>query len=191
MSGNSPLDQDGLLDAGACLTAPGSQGSAPQPPAASSPDGADPSRWPSVVWDDDGYPVAEEDGFAQWRALPPDLTKAARFLLDELPFAATRCCCSCWIEDAYDIRYRNRPLRRIHFSTGGWSGAESLMALIESRYDTQHFMELWRRGGHYVFEIPKRIFGDSDGSPKGGDAEGGSVHDSAGRQASPDQSGAA
>jgi hypothetical protein len=119
-------------------------------------------RWPSVEWDDDGYPLAESDDFAGWDNLSLDFVKAARFLLDELPFAATQCCCACSVEDGFDELFGDRRVKRIEFSTGGWSGAESLIGFIESRLDTRHFMLSWRRGGHYVFEIPKRFYAEGE-----------------------------
>jgi hypothetical protein len=113
-------------------------------------------RWPAIEWDDDGYPVGEDDDFADYASLPLDFEAAARFLLAELPAAATQCCCWCEVTD--DVDYMGgKQVRRITFSTGGWSGAESLIAFIERRMDTAHFMVSWRRGGHYVFEVPKRL----------------------------------
>lgn len=107
--------------------------------------------WPAVEWDD-GYPVDEE--FDDYAGLPLDFVKAGRFLLAELPAAAEHCCASCRVTDMEDDY--GRPIKRIDFSTGGWSGAESLMAFIESRIDTNYFKMSWRRGGHYVFDIPQR-----------------------------------
>lgn len=109
--------------------------------------------WPEVEWDG-GYPVAEDDDFQTWRDLPFNFHKAAQFLLIELPIAAENCCASCDVEDAADLF--GKPVKLINFSTGGWSGAESLIGLIERRIDTSRFMLSWRRGGHYVFEIPVR-----------------------------------
>jgi hypothetical protein len=82
-----------------------------------------------------------------------DFGEAARFVLRELPRAAENCCAWCSVHDRAD-RYDGEPIKRIRFSTGGWSGAESLIGFIQSRFDTSHFMQSWQRGGHYVFEIP-------------------------------------
>jgi len=103
------------------------------------------------VWDDNGYPTAEDDDFLAYAGLPLDFQRAAEFILTELPRAAEHCCAWCGVTDAVD--FMDHPVKRIEFSTGGWSGAESLIGFIESRFDTRHFMESWRRGGHYVFEI--------------------------------------
>ena len=109
--------------------------------------------WPSVEWEE-GYPTAEDDEFLTWDGLQLDFQKAAAFVLHELPSAAENCCASCAAYDSFDAI--GRAVWRIEFSTGGWSGAESLMSFIRSRADTRHFMESWKRGGHYVFEIPER-----------------------------------
>lgn len=110
--------------------------------------------WPEVEWDE-GYPTAEDDDFAAWNRFPYNFRQAAKFLLRELPKASEFCCASCGVVDALDDLFGAKPVKRIEFSTGGWSGAESLIAFIEKRFDTQHFMLSWKRGGHYVFEIPE------------------------------------
>lgn len=38
----------------------------------------------------------------------------------------------------------------IHFSTGGWSGAEALIAAILCNPLLSYYLETWRRGGHYT-----------------------------------------
>ena len=111
-----------------------------------------PDAWPCVEWED-GYPTAEDDDFMAWSSLPLDFRHAAQFLLRELPEAAANCCAFCSVVDATDD-IMGKPVKLIEFATGGWSGAESLIAFIESRPDTGRFMLSWRRGGHYVFEIP-------------------------------------
>jgi hypothetical protein len=108
-----------------------------------------PDDWPAIEWED-GCPVDEE--FDDYAGLPIDIEKAGRFLLCELPEAAENCCASCEVTDSVDAL--ERPVKRIAFSTGGWSGAESLIGFIESRFDTKHLMVSWRRGGHYLFEVP-------------------------------------
>lgn len=107
---------------------------------------------PEVEYDD-GYPVDED--FVGVTALSPklSLSAGAEWLLRELPRAAEHMCCSCDVKLGKE-RLFGKSVARIHFSTGGWSGAESLMSLIERRVDLSYFMESWRRGGHYVFEVP-------------------------------------
>lgn len=108
------------------------------------------SEWPGIEYDD-CYPV--DEGFADFTATEPKLSfeDAGAWLLRELPRAAEFMCCSCRITRGKDIM--GKPVDRIHFSTGGWSGAESIIALIGRRIDLHHMLVSWRRGGHYVFEV--------------------------------------
>lgn len=111
-------------------------------------------EWPSIEYEG-GYPV-DEDFKAFTRNRPPlDFVKAARWLYVELPRACDHMCCWCNVADATE-EYGDKPVKLIEFSTGGWSGAESIIALIERRFDLSHFMMSWKRGGHFVFEIPVR-----------------------------------
>lgn len=105
--------------------------------------------WPSVEWED-GYPTAEDDDFMAWDGLPINFKLAARFVVEALSDAANNCCASCDID-------RTEKALHVRFSTGGWSGAESLINFIEGRPDTEYFMMSWRRGGHYEFEIPAHL----------------------------------
>lgn len=109
------------------------------------------SNWPEIEYED-CYPVDED--FADWTSTQPPLSfkDAGEWLLRELPRAAEYMCCSCRITRGKDIM--DKPVHRIHFSTGGWSGAESIIRLIGRRVDLKHLMLSWRRGGHYVFEVP-------------------------------------
>lgn len=108
-----------------------------------------PDAWPEIEYEE-SYPVDED--FEAIKALPYDFVKAAAWLYAELPRAAENMPCGCWIEDNKSII--GKPVKLINFSTYGWSGAEAITALIESRYDLRYFMLKWQRGGHYVFELP-------------------------------------
>lgn len=133
-----------------------------EPASGLAPTGVDPSReWPEVEWEE-CYPTAEDDDFAAWDGLPLDFNEAAKFLLRELPRAADNCCAWGTVQDAYAFDDMDRPCKLIKFSTGGWSGAESLIGFIGSRFDTKHFMLSWRRGGHYEFEIPEQFYAPRD-----------------------------
>jgi hypothetical protein len=132
--------------------------------------------WPEVEWEE-GYPIAEDDDFLAWDALPLDFGEAAKFILRELPIAAENCCASCSVHDRAD-RYTGEAIKRIRFSTGGWSGAESLIGFIESRFDTRHFMESWRRGGHYVFEVPAHFLAQGIEARRATTTQIGVVHES-------------
>lgn len=142
--------------------------------------------WPQIEYED-GYPIDED--FAFWVDNHNPLIsfhRGARWILDELPRAAENMACFCKISDGHDIA--DKPVKLVNFSTGGWSGAESIIALINRRFDLNHFMLSWERGGNYVFEIPLYFLSDSDGNPKGEDGEAASSQsdDSAGRKASPE-----
>ena len=102
---------------------------------------------------EDCYPVDEE--FASITATEPPLSikGGAEWLLAELPRAAENMPCFCDVKGGKDL-VTKKPVRLIHFSTGGWSGAESIIALIQRRVDLRYHMLSWRRGGHYVFEVP-------------------------------------
>ena len=112
------------------------------------------AEWPSFEYED-GYPADEEFSAFEIGKLPLDFHQAAAWLVRELPRAAENMCCFCTERDAIDNR--GRHARIFEFSTGGWSGAESIIALINRRFDMHHFMLSWQRGGHYVFEIPERF----------------------------------
>lgn len=112
------------------------------------------SGWPSIDYEE-CYPVDED--FVAWGNVtspPLDLTLAGEWLLRELPRACEYMCCSCKVNRSADDF--GNPVQHIYFSTSGWSGAESIIALINRRVDLKRLMLSWRRGGHYVFEIPIR-----------------------------------
>ena len=61
---------------------------------------------------------------------------------------------SIWWMPAWGIR---RTQRRLYLSTGGWSGNEDIMGALEG--NDVFFGLYWvssRRGGHYVFDVPRR-----------------------------------
>lgn len=107
--------------------------------------------WPPIEYEE-GYPIDED--FTAFTATEPPLNfaKAGAWLLSELPRAAEHMCCACDIRRGKDIM--GKPVMRISFSTSGWSGAESIIALINRRIDMRRQMLRWQRGGHYVFEVP-------------------------------------
>ncbi len=109
--------------------------------------------FPSIEYDD-CYPEDEE--FLAFNDVPLSFEKAARWLLEELPRAEQHMTCFCSVVDDF-CDDAGRPCYKIAFSTGGWSGAESIISLIERRVDMGHFMASWRRGGHYTFEIPMHL----------------------------------
>jgi hypothetical protein len=79
---------------------------------------------------------------------------ASRFLLETLPgLCGQISCCSCAVESATDAL--NRPIKRVSFSTGGWSGAEDLIDAMLSHFWIKQLHCEWRRGGHFVFDVPQ------------------------------------
>lgn len=106
--------------------------------------------WPEIEYDDDGYPT--DESIAAVAALPLDFKEARSFARRELERCAEMCCASYNEDAAEDIV--GKKVIHASFSTGGWSGAETLMGLMQSRRDIAHAMLSWRRGGHYVFEFP-------------------------------------
>lgn len=114
------------------------------------------SPWPEIEWDD-CYPTDRSIKKARrfFRANELDFKQAAAFLLRELPKCAENCCASCRVDDGTDDF--GHSVKRIQFSTGGWSGAEELVGVIEERFDMRHYWVSWHRGGHYVFEVPPEL----------------------------------
>jgi len=52
----------------------------------------------------------------------------------------------------------DRPCLRYVFSTGGWSGNESIVAAIEANQIVQMVGAWsWRRGGHYEYRFPDAL----------------------------------
>lgn len=109
--------------------------------------------WPEIEYEE-CYPVDED--FAAWGDLsspPLSMKLAGEWLLRELPRAAEHMCCSCRVRKGKDKGIMGKLVMLIEFSTGGWSGAEAIIGLINRRFDLRRHMLSWRRGGHYVFEV--------------------------------------
>lgn len=107
------------------------------------------NAWPEIEYAD-GYPVDED--FRAIANLPYSFVNAREWLLRELPRACQFMCCQCTVRRGKSIT--GKPVWRINFSTMGWSGAESIIGLINDRLDLNYHKLSWRRGGHYVFEVP-------------------------------------
>lgn len=107
------------------------------------------NAWPAIEYDD-CYPVDED--FSAFADLPLSFVHAQEWLLRELPRACEWMCCRCDVRRGKNIM--GKPVWRINFNTSGWSGAESIISLINRRPDLRLQMLSWRRGGHYVFEVP-------------------------------------
>ncbi|WP_375248337.1 hypothetical protein [Sphingomonas sp.] len=186
MSGNSPLEQEAPQDAGACLTAPGSHASH-EAPKGLRPSGFDPSRYHAQqrLWlqgmqhyQRSGWVIVHKVG-RKWVSLR-------------------------WEEGNYDAG--RVELGATVLDAGGYASNEKLYASPEA-YEAERNLDLsWRAlltAINNSYSRPKHltaakiakiaaIFRDSDGSGEAGETGTGSTEgDSAGRQASTDQSGAA
>lgn len=104
---------------------------------------------------EEGYP--SEEWIDKFNSLPPGSIRpneADDFLVNRLPeIAKTISCMQVIIGDAKDD-YGDRPLKRIEYITGGWSGAEDLIGAMLSQFWIKHRHSLWKRGGYFVFEVP-------------------------------------
>lgn len=49
------------------------------------------------------------------------------------------------------------PMKRIAFSTGGWSGAEAFINAVTGNYWLYRYVSGGAPGGHYVFHVPTEI----------------------------------
>jgi hypothetical protein len=151
-------------DDGRVPSAPGSQGSAPQPPTASSPAGADPSRAL------DQFHLAQERARAiakvAERAAPAE--RAAQWLFQYGP--------NCIGKDAGAVSWT--PVFA-NACPGAKEAAQYIRDAIMMMLPTiiAEAGDLAEADMHRLMHL---LPSDSDGSPKGGDAEGGSVHDGAG-----------
>ena len=104
--------------------------------------------------DPDGYPT--EEALERIKVWP---IKTMRDAADAMDFSGTL-----WsYPDAWTVveRYEDPdwpgspPKRQYTFSTGGWSGNESVVSAIEENQMLQILGPWsWRRGGHYVYRFP-------------------------------------
>jgi hypothetical protein len=100
---------------------------------------------------DDGYPSeAELEKIKNWPPPEKDL-----FELDALmQYVHERWKYpTFWEED--QVEEFGRPHRRYTFSTGGWSGNESLVTAMEENPVLSMIAPWsWQRGGHYEYRLP-------------------------------------
>lgn len=83
---------------------------------------------------------------------------AARFLVSSLPeIAETISCVSVTVEDGKDELLQRDDVKKVEYHTGGWSGAEDLINAMLRQFWISHFHTVWRRGGHFYFEVPVRF----------------------------------
>ena len=108
-------------------------------------------EFPPIEWKD-CYPTEESiTALSMVGHTVGDIDEAARYLRQELAKCAEHCCASYEEEPAIDIG--GTPCLHLHFSTGGWSGAEDLMDELLDKFWIDYLMLQWNRGGHYIFEV--------------------------------------
>ena len=110
-------------------------------------------RAPEATFDKDGYPTDETlERIRTW-----DI-KTMRDAAEAMDFAG-----SAWsypdrwecIERWEDPDWPSHPKRVCRFSTGGWSGNESIVDAIEGNQMLQMLGAWsWQRGGHYEYRFP-------------------------------------
>ena len=111
----------------------------------------------SPIWDmdEDGYPSEESE--SNWDSL--DIMaigpkEAAKFLVDIFPKLNLGCASISLNKKKDDFGHLNWI---ILFSTGGWSGAETVIYCILRQFWIRHFHWSWRKGGHYQFRVPVNL----------------------------------
>jgi hypothetical protein len=110
---------------------------------------------PEPTVDNDGY--LEDEWLETLRRRPFSAKEAAQFLVETFPKAVRLMWCpsvevteeSDGIQDCWKIR----------FATGGWSGAEELIDAVLAHFWMRHHHTVWKRGGLYIFEVPKAFLG--------------------------------
>lgn len=112
---------------------------------------------------EEGYPAEswiEKFDTLDFTAVTPK--QAADFLVNRLPaIAKTISCMRVIISDAKD-EYAERPLKRIEYITGGWSGAEDLIHSMLRQFWIKHYHTLWKRGGYFVFDVPASLVSNGE-----------------------------
>lgn len=107
-------------------------------------------EWQPIEWDD-GYPTDESlEYYENVRSF--GFEGSGEFLVDTLKTCVGNCCAFYRERNGKDTFGKSVLL--IDFSTGGWSGAEDIISIIQRNIFLSRYMLSWRRGGHYVFEIP-------------------------------------
>jgi hypothetical protein len=107
--------------------------------------------------------LESEDGYLtdEWldafRAAELDPRDAAIFLTEVFPSAVENhlSCASVDVNDGTD--FLGKPVKRVDFWTGGWSGAEDLIAAMLGHFWIKQLHTAWKRGGHFEFEVPARL----------------------------------
>lgn len=97
---------------------------------------------------EDGYPT--EEFLNALDCADVNYEEAKKILTEYLPSWCENISC-CWIKISDKP---NSNVKKIEFSTGGWSGAEDLISILLKKIYIQMFYAAWQRGGHFTFEVP-------------------------------------
>lgn len=109
-------------------------------------------QFPPIDWFD-GYPTeASLEALRETTGIF-DHAETGRYLRQELDRCQLNCCASFDQEESTD--FFGKPIDRLFFSTGGWSGAERLIEALLSQLMIEICHVQWRRGGHYIFDVPR------------------------------------
>ncbi len=108
---------------------------------------------PDIEWED-GYPTEESVSAVENKieTAPSECWEdMERWIRDTLRNCAANCCA--FYEEEEGTSRLGHSVIKCYFSTGGWSGAEEVIGIIENDVFLSRFMEQWNRGGHYIFEF--------------------------------------
>ena len=93
--------------------------------------------------DKDGYPTEEElETIRKWDWIDGDIRK----LLDHVE--------ECWWEPEWGFCLTGKRVLRLELHTGGWSGNEEIIGVLQDTMFWTLYWERSKRGGHYIFKIP-------------------------------------
>lgn len=99
---------------------------------------------PGELVDSDGYPTEEAlEHLERFTGTPAEYVAFAESLF--VNGAGVQ------VEDL-DDRW-NHGMKRVSFVTGGWSGCESVISVIEGSMFSFRFAREWRSGGYWAYEI--------------------------------------
>ena len=107
----------------------------------------------TIEWDEAGYPddaSIEKIPDLVFHDFEVEVEPAWNFLKRVLQECANNNCSSFSL-DVFKDPWRTSEDEEITFTTGGWSGAESLIYAIEKNVWLSQYLYTWRRGGLYVF----------------------------------------